>query len=229
EFKYCTNSPNHVPPTTTISIKWLPPTHLSLKLNIDGSFKGKYKKGGIGGIFRNSRGDWILGYLNSAIAYTPAYMELLALKTGLQLALDKTFVNLEIETDATYVISLLNNDTCSIYSNLVTECRSLLKKLQNSPIQHNFREGNKVAHFLATQGSKQANSTALYLMEQPPNSLLKVIHEDKIGCTKRRTISTAIVTNLVELGNPFVTCTTDVDNMVAEPMNEPNGTLYLCN
>lgn len=72
EFKYCTNSPNFIPPITTISIKWLPPINFSLKLNIDGAFKGKYKKGGIGEIFRNSRGHWILGYYKSAIAYTPA-------------------------------------------------------------------------------------------------------------------------------------------------------------
>lgn len=70
EFKYCTNSPNFTPPTTTISIKWLSLTNFSLKLNIDGAFKGKHKKGDIGGIFRNSHGNWILGYYNSTIAYT---------------------------------------------------------------------------------------------------------------------------------------------------------------
>ncbi|OIT00279.1 hypothetical protein A4A49_59886, partial [Nicotiana attenuata] len=210
-----------------ISIKWLLPTNFSIKLNINGAFKGKYKKGGIGGIFRNSGGHWILGYYKSAIAYTPAYMELLALKTGL--AFDKKNFNLEIEMDTTDIFCLLDNDTCSIYSNLVTECRSLLKKLQNPPIRHNFREGNKVAHFLATQGSKQSSSSPLSLLEQPPNALLKAIHEDRIGYTKSRTVSTTIFAKLVELGNRFVTCTTNIDNMVAVPMNEPNGTLTLCN
>lgn len=132
EFNYCVNSPNYISSNTTIHIKWLPPTQPSLKLNIDGAFKGKYKTGGIGGVFRNDKGDWILGYLDSALAYTPAYIELLALKTGLQLAVAKNFFNLEIETDATDVISLLHNDTCSIYSNLVTECRSTTEEVAES-------------------------------------------------------------------------------------------------
>ncbi|XP_070013605.1 uncharacterized protein [Nicotiana sylvestris] len=158
--------------------------------------KENIKKGGIGGIFRNSHGCWILGYYKSAIAYTPTYV----LKTGLQLASDKKIVNVEIETDATDIFCLLENDTCSICFNLVFECRSLLKKLQNPLIRHNFREGNKVAHFLATQGSKQLGSSQLFVLEQPPNALLKAIHDDKIGCTKSRTVSTTIFSKLVEIG-----------------------------
>ncbi|XP_019229396.1 PREDICTED: uncharacterized protein LOC109210432 [Nicotiana attenuata] len=146
-----------------------------------------------GVVFRNGRGDWILGYLNSAIAYTPAYMELLALKTGLQLACDKKFVDIEIETDATDVTT---------------------EKIAEFAIRHNFREGNKVAHFLATQGFKQSSSSTPYLMEQPPNSLLQALHNDKTGSTYSRTISNAAISKLVEFGNPFVTGTTNVDNML---------------
>lgn len=88
EYKYCSNSSRYTPPTSTITIKWLPPTTTSFKLNIDGIFKDKYKKGGIGGVFRNNHGDWIMGFYNLAYAYTPAYMKLLALRTGLQLVCD---------------------------------------------------------------------------------------------------------------------------------------------
>ncbi|OIT23184.1 hypothetical protein A4A49_57177, partial [Nicotiana attenuata] len=179
-------------------IKWIPPTNHSFKLNIDGAFKGKYRKGGYGGVFRNGQGDWVLGYNNSAIAYTLVYMELLALKSGLQLALDKKLVDIEIETDATDVISLLNNDTCSIYTNLVIECRSLLRKLQNPPIRHNFREGNKVAHFLANNGYKQPVSSTPHLMEQPPYSILQVLEKDKTGGTYSRTLSTDVISKLVQ-------------------------------
>ncbi|XP_075088432.1 uncharacterized protein LOC142170426 [Nicotiana tabacum] len=156
-------------------------------------------------------------------------MELLSLKTGLQLACERNLLNLEIETDGTDIIRLLDGDTCSIYSNLITECRSLLKKLENPPIQHNFREGNKVAHFLATQGSKQANNSPLSLLEQPPNAFLKIVHDDKIGSTKSRLVSSTVFTNLVELGNSFVPCNLNVNITVAASTDEPNGILALCN
>ncbi|XP_075077395.1 uncharacterized protein LOC142164114 [Nicotiana tabacum] len=156
-------------------------------------------------------------------------MELLALKTGLQLACEKNFLSLEIETDATDIIHMHDRDTCSMYSNLVTECKSLLKKLENPPIRHNFREGNKVAHFLSTQGSKQANNIPLSLWEQPPDAFLKIVHDDKIGSTEPRLVSSNVLTSLAELGNSFVTCKPNENNTVSVSTNERNVTLALCN
>lgn len=57
-------------------------------------------KGGIGGIFRNSQGEWILGFSNASFGPSPLSMELQALKYGLQLAMENNLIQLVIETDA---------------------------------------------------------------------------------------------------------------------------------
>lgn len=49
---------NHI----SIYVKWYPPTHPFDKLNIDGSFNAETQNGGSGDVFKNSKGDWILGF-----------------------------------------------------------------------------------------------------------------------------------------------------------------------
>ncbi|OIT29361.1 hypothetical protein A4A49_65562, partial [Nicotiana attenuata] len=50
------------PPPKTILVKWEPPATNFYKLNIDGSCEGNPGVGGVGGVFRDSRGQWTLGF-----------------------------------------------------------------------------------------------------------------------------------------------------------------------
>nr|XP_009773160.1 PREDICTED: uncharacterized protein LOC104223422 [Nicotiana sylvestris] len=143
---------------------------------MDGVFKGNYKKGGIGGIFRDKSGNCILGYKMPACGYTSTYMELPALKSGLQIAKHHNFLSLEFETNATEIPQLLSYNNYSLYSNLVNECKLLLKELENPLIRHNFREGNRLAHVLAMEGDKQPSSTPLSAIFHPPDIFWNLIY-----------------------------------------------------
>lgn len=46
-------------------VKWSPPLDNYIKLNMDGSFFGNPGRSGFGGIFRNSIGEWMLGFTAS--------------------------------------------------------------------------------------------------------------------------------------------------------------------
>lgn len=77
--------------------------------------------------------------------------ELKALETDLQLALDLLMMPIEVETDPIEVIDLLQH-THLIYQSVVDSCRFLLSRLGNPILCHKFREGNKLADFLAKKG-----------------------------------------------------------------------------
>ncbi|XP_019257813.1 PREDICTED: uncharacterized protein LOC109236036 [Nicotiana attenuata] len=93
-----------------IETRWYKPSINTIKLNCDGAFSSTNNAVGIGGTFRNSNGDWILGYQKRTHAASPIHVELLALLEGLIIALDFKETNMEIETDSTDVITLLHED-----------------------------------------------------------------------------------------------------------------------
>ncbi|KAH0687200.1 hypothetical protein KY284_017753 [Solanum tuberosum] len=70
---------------------------------------------------------------------------------GLKLALIRGLMPLEINTDCQELISIIINDHPS-YSNMFLDCKDLLRRLGSPPIQHSFRETNRVADALAREG-----------------------------------------------------------------------------
>ncbi|MCE3050851.1 hypothetical protein HAX54_048290, partial [Datura stramonium] len=99
--------------------------------------------------------------------HTHTMPELQILELGLQLAYNHKFFPLDVETDSTEVIESFNYSH-PIYASCVESCRSLLKKLGNPPLRHNFRDANKIADVLAEEGSKlTSNMTNILLVHTP--------------------------------------------------------------
>ncbi|OIT29711.1 hypothetical protein A4A49_57393, partial [Nicotiana attenuata] len=182
-------------------IKWyLPPPH-NYKLNIDASL-GNHNTGGIGGIIRNSQGDMIVGFTNKIKAYNSTHAELQALHVGLKLAHDKGLAPLEIDTDSTDIIQLLEHNSFPAYTNTILECRYLLKRLGNPVARLSFREGNKVAHFLCKLGSKQQHlSPTTTILHSPPDPIKRIIQEDKNEASTTRLVSSSVCNTLAVFGN----------------------------
>lgn len=60
---------NHA--TTIIKVSWKPPARGNFKLNIDGLAIENPGRGGIGGVFRDHEGNWILGFCMHLTLTTP--------------------------------------------------------------------------------------------------------------------------------------------------------------
>ncbi|OIS97442.1 hypothetical protein A4A49_62516, partial [Nicotiana attenuata] len=133
------------PPKKTILVKWEPPNPSFYKL---GSCVGNPGVGGIGGVFRDDRGRWVLGFNMGFDHATNIYMEILALLHGVKLALTKKLSPLVIETDCLKLLNLLKSNNC-LYQNLIDDCRYLLRKASDPQLKHVFREANGVANLLA--------------------------------------------------------------------------------
>src|SRR3954462_1387178 len=68
---------------------WKKPSSKVIKLNIDGASKGNPGDAGIGGLFRNSNGDFIIGFASYLGTTTSIMVEAKAIYFGLHLAKEK--------------------------------------------------------------------------------------------------------------------------------------------
>ncbi|XP_070015176.1 uncharacterized protein [Nicotiana sylvestris] len=143
----------------------------------------------------------IVGFTKAIKAYNPTHAELLALHAGVKPANDKELAPLEIETDSTDIIQLLEHNSFPAYTNTIIECKCLLKKLGNLVVRHNFHEGNKVAHFLSKLGSKQQPTSTINIFNSPPDPVKRTIQEDKNATSTTRLLSSSIFNKLAMFGN----------------------------
>ncbi|KAH0708843.1 hypothetical protein KY284_010270 [Solanum tuberosum] len=118
-------------------VKWDPPPHGRFKLNTDGAVNYNTGDGGLGGVIRNHKGDWVIGFTSKSSNTTPLLAELSALRQGLVMASSNNLTPLDISLDSLEVIN-----------------RSLMETLGAAPPAHIFREQNKVADLLSKEGLK---------------------------------------------------------------------------
>ncbi|XP_075100579.1 uncharacterized protein LOC142176528 [Nicotiana tabacum] len=100
-------------------IKWHKPPKNMIKLNRDGAFSSNNNATGLGGTFRNSNGDWIIGFHKAIQALSATHAKLMALPEALKIEKESNFINLEIETDSMAIIKLMYED-CNNFSNIVS-------------------------------------------------------------------------------------------------------------
>ncbi|XP_070057860.1 uncharacterized protein [Nicotiana tomentosiformis] len=229
EYKLLTDKEALPPQNIPISVKWLKLTRNHIKLNIDGSFKEGTSLCGIGGLFRDNRGPWVLGFQGSLPCLSPLHAELMALKTGLRLAMEQGFTNLEVESDSTDVISCLENDN-SFLKNIIHEYRLLMMQVKVQTIQHNFREANKSAHKLAKNAVRVNNSRDLGIMHHPPLFVTAALFSDYVGSIYLvKNISKDVCTRLASFGNKNAlrdissSCNSQVGNVPLDTANLVNS------
>jgi hypothetical protein len=79
------------------------------------------------------------------------------------------------------LIQPANLTSCSHhpYGALISDCRSLIQKLEDFRIQHIFREGNATADILAKAGTKL--SCPFVLFDYPPTFVINQVVADSWG------------------------------------------------
>nr|XP_009776106.1 PREDICTED: uncharacterized protein LOC104225926 [Nicotiana sylvestris] len=172
-----------------------------IKLNCDGAFSSNNDAAGFGDAFRNSNGDWIVGFHKASQAISPTHAELMALLEGLKNAKEMNFLNLEIETNCTEVIKLIYEDSYN-FSNIVSNCRWLMDQLKLPQLKHNLREGNEVTHMLAKEAIKSSPSTKCFYHACPSFFVEQEVIKNKHGaCNSFKNISTTVCNYLATMGN----------------------------
>ena len=127
-------------------------------LNVDASFHSHLKPSGMGGVFRNNIGEWLLGYTKNTYARDALLAELKGIQAGLSTALDHGFKNLVLFSDCKKATQLLDQVVthANIYANVIGKCRELSTKFDNLKVLHCSREHNQLADMMAKHRSKSS-------------------------------------------------------------------------
>ncbi|KAK9009137.1 hypothetical protein V6N11_080606 [Hibiscus sabdariffa] len=132
---------------------WFSPPLGTIAISVDGAFTPA-RGAGIGVVARYSTGS-ILGGLaqHSFRLVSSDYTEATAILAGLQLACDRGWDRIVLETDCASVANILNNDhgldLCSL-APMLSPIRSLLSAYPLFHVRYVSRDVNIVAHTLAT-------------------------------------------------------------------------------
>jgi len=96
-----------------------------------------------------------VSFVKSTCANSSIAAELLALREGLSLCVERDCHAVEIELDASAAISLVacNVNSYGDLSGLVDDCKELLLRLSQAKLSHYSREANFCADALAKMGS----------------------------------------------------------------------------
>ncbi|KAJ4975762.1 hypothetical protein NE237_000868 [Protea cynaroides] len=161
-----------------IPVKWRKPDIGWTKLNFDGS-KSKTGMGSIGGVFRNHKAEFLLGYAESIGKTTSMEAELEALRRGLELVLENGWYDVWLEGDAKSLIDIITQRKSfrsdEVQKN-VRHINLIIPELNNCIMTHIYREGNRAADKLAQMGH-QSDKPRIW-RHDPPAEVLRIMHED---------------------------------------------------
>lgn len=164
-----------------IPVAWEKPEIGWTKLNFDGSCKSRGKSS-IGGVFRNHKAEFLLGYAESIGRSTSTIAELAALRRGLELVLENGWTDVWLEGDAKTLVDIIvqrRQVKCAEVQRYVRHINLVIPKLNNCMVTHIYREGNRVADKFAQIGHQLVKPRIWCNI--PPNEVLRMVHEDAEG------------------------------------------------
>ncbi|GLT26032.1 hypothetical protein SLA2020_011230 [Shorea laevis] len=179
-----------LPPSRTTKpsrlISWDPPPPNWLKLNTDGSAASNPKNAGCGGLFRDSQGHWVVGFIRN-IGHTIAIaVELYAIRDGLNIAVNHHFPSVIVETNCQVAYLLLTSapNVFHPYSTLIMDCKALLNMIPQVQVKNILREANMVADALAKKGVSTPHGFNILYICPPEVDLLCTV--DYVGVSYPR-------------------------------------------
>ncbi|MCH88942.1 ribonuclease H protein [Trifolium medium] len=173
----------------TIYIGWKKTPEGWIKLNCDGACKGGGESSGCGGLFRNSDGRWMKGYIKKIGVCDAFHAELWGMYLGLDMAWKERIPQLIVESDSKVLIDMIT-DNCKfngVVPTLVRRIRNLLALNWHVQFCHTWREGNRCADWLANF-SLSLDSSVCVRMETSPSELRKFLFDDFSGACMPRNV-----------------------------------------
>ncbi|GLT51765.1 hypothetical protein SLA2020_251510 [Shorea laevis] len=167
-------------------VGWKPPPIGTFKINVDGSAQNSHGVSVAGGLCRDSQGNWQFGFHVQLGVGHAIRAEIYAILKALELAWQKGYRNIIIESDSLLAIHKINFGAThrDPYGNLVSRCRALLHRDWNCELQHIFREANNCADTMASRFYHL--SKGWHFFEEPPGEVLQRLSEDLLGVCRPR-------------------------------------------
>jgi ribonuclease HI len=133
---------------------WQPPLLNWFKCNIDGASNGNPGISSCGGIFRDHEANFILAFAEPLQITTSYVAELSGAMRAVEIAFQKNWRQLWIESDYVLVVSAFNNPTRQVAWQLRNRWKNVMFMISqmHCMVTHIYREGNQVADTLANHG-----------------------------------------------------------------------------
>ncbi|XP_057790774.1 uncharacterized protein LOC131007877 [Salvia miltiorrhiza] len=145
------------PPPRMVEVYWWPPVTHWIKVNTDGSAKGAPGRIAAGGVFRDNFA-YVRGCFHikggSGFAFEA---ELLAVITAINIAHDRGWLHLWVESDSMYVVRLLENRSTNVPWRFLASWKQVLRRLHGFSliVTHIFREENHPADIMANDDRQE--------------------------------------------------------------------------
>ncbi|XP_028761736.1 uncharacterized protein LOC114720258 [Neltuma alba] len=148
--------------------KWYPPPEGCLRLDTDGSMNLQ-RHASCGGLIRNPKGDWVLGFQRTLGCIPPMCTELLGVVTGLRICKQQGFNKILVYTNSLEVICLLMEDcgTDHPFKLAIEEGRKLIYSDWDIEVRHAPRETLYCADFVAKDAHQREEDMTLLLEPHP--------------------------------------------------------------
>ncbi|RDX81126.1 hypothetical protein CR513_38227, partial [Mucuna pruriens] len=166
-----------------IPVAWKKPRIGWTKLNFDGSCKG-FREASIGGVVRNHKAEFLLGYAESIGHADSTIAELTALRRGLELVLENGGNNIDLwlEGDNKTLVEIIvkrRQVRCTEVQRHISHINSILPEFNNCFVSHIYREGNRAADKFAQMGHQMDHLTIW--RDLPPDEVKDQLLEDAQG------------------------------------------------
>ncbi|KAH0669263.1 hypothetical protein KY285_023422 [Solanum tuberosum] len=138
------------PKVSVKTIIWQKPEEGRIKLNIDGSFLENNGKSGIGGIARDTNGNFLFAFDVPIQCKDYNIAEALGAQFATKIVKDKGYEKCTIEMDSKIIVDIMQSSN-SQNLNLRAIMEDIICLIDKNDINfiHYFREANKVADYLA--------------------------------------------------------------------------------
>lgn len=171
-----------------IMIGWSEPPTEWVKVNVDGSALGNPGQSAAGGLCHDKDGNWLFGF-NIKMGNGSAYQaEVFAIWQGLQLAWDRGFERVIIESDSAMAIHQIMKpiEQASHWDPIVQKCKDLLARNWECVLKKIYREGNTCADVMASSFYHLNNG--LHVFDNPPPEVAFSLLGDRMGIVRPRAI-----------------------------------------
>ncbi|KAK5771280.1 hypothetical protein PVK06_047470 [Gossypium arboreum] len=157
-------------------------------LNVDGAISRTSERAAIGGVIRDSKGNWIMGY-NRFLGNCSIFdAKLCGILDGLKLIQHRENGNVIIQSDSLEVVKAIHENVSKNSSSaLLRRIHRILSQERQWILRYTPREENKSADYLSKLAFEREED--FHLIESPPDEILVYLEADKEGIFVPRGIS----------------------------------------
>ncbi|KAH0781476.1 hypothetical protein KY290_001074 [Solanum tuberosum] len=161
-------------------VRWEAPQEGMMKFNTDGASRGNPGSSAYGFCLRNNHGDLIYAVAENIGITTNMEAELRAILEGIKYCVAKKVEKLIVESDSLLIVKIIKEvwkvpwELADYFDDLKRE----MTKIEVT-IQHIYREGNKLADYLANLAINASEMKTFRSFEQLPSMGRKIMNMEK--------------------------------------------------